>query len=60
MCLQSKRGKKVNIRATVSPYLSKKMNRLVENEDFGSVSDVISVAVTEFLVKYQNKEEVKV
>jgi Arc/MetJ-type ribon-helix-helix transcriptional regulator len=45
--------KKINVRATISPHLWKKMNRLVDKEEeFSSVSDLISVAVTEFLVKF--------
>ena len=44
--------KKVNVRATLSPHLVKKMNRLVNSKEFSSISDLISLAVTEFLVKF--------
>lgn len=44
--------KKVTVNATISPYLVKKMDKLIEDEEFSSSSDLISIAVTEFLVRY--------
>lgn len=45
--------KKENICATLSPHLVKKIRKLVDQDDeFSSVSDLVSVAVTEFLVKF--------
>jgi Arc/MetJ-type ribon-helix-helix transcriptional regulator len=49
--------KKKTIYATLSPHLVKKMNRLIGDGDFSSVSDVVSVAVTEFLVKFPDNEK---
>ena len=50
--------KKINIRATVSPYLSENMGKLVEKGKFSSISDLISVAVTKLLTEYP-EEDVK-
>lgn len=59
-CPKPGHAKKVNINATLSPHLVKRMDRLVFDEEFSSVSDLISIAVTEFLMKFPNCEEVKV
>jgi Arc/MetJ-type ribon-helix-helix transcriptional regulator len=44
--------KKETICATVSPYTKKKVDELVESGEFSSMSDLVSVAITEFLTKY--------
>lgn len=49
-------NKKVTVNATLSPYIVKKMNKLIEDGGFSSVSDLISIAVTEFLVMTDNIE----
>lgn len=49
--------KKKTVNATLSPHLVKKMEKMVGNKDFSSVSDLISIAVTEFLVKFPDNEE---
>lgn len=49
---------KININATVSPYLSEKMVKLVADEKFSSVSDLVSVAITEFLMKFSDCDSV--
>jgi len=50
---------KANINVTVSPYISRKMDRLVTTETFSSISDLVSVALTEFLVKFPDPEEAR-
>lgn len=52
--------KKNTICATVSPYTKKQVDALVEAGDFSSMSDLVNVALTEFLVKYEvvKKKEV--
>ncbi|WP_440953871.1 ribbon-helix-helix domain-containing protein [Methanosarcina sp. Mfa9] len=47
--------KKEKISATVSPYIKKQVDELVKNKEFSSVSDLVSTALTEFLVKYNQK-----
>jgi Arc/MetJ-type ribon-helix-helix transcriptional regulator len=49
---------KVNVTSTVSPYIAEKMERLVKDDKFSSVSDLVSIAVTEFLVKYEDGAKV--
>lgn len=49
--------KKVTINATVSPYLKRKIDALVETEEFSSVSDLTTTALTEFLYKYELEQE---
>lgn len=49
-------GNKINLRVTVSPYISEKMDTLVNKKKFSSVSDLVSVAVTKLLVEFQDEE----
>lgn len=49
--IKQKRNKDT-ICATVSPYTRRQVEDLVENGDFGSMSDLVGVALTEFLMKY--------
>lgn len=51
-----KKKSKIDVTSTLSPYLKEKMDRLVNEEKFSSVSDLISVAVTELLTRYPDKE----
>lgn len=51
--------KKSVVNATLSPHLVKKMDRLVNEEEFSSRSDLVSVAVTELLVQFPDREDVK-
>ncbi|TGC08014.1 hypothetical protein [Methanolobus halotolerans] len=46
--------KKNTICATVSPYTKRQVDALVEAGDFSSMSDLVNVALTEFLVKYES------
>ena len=45
--------KKDTICATVSPYTAKQVEELVASGDFSSKSDLVNIALTEFLTKYQ-------
>lgn len=49
--------KKTTLNATVSPYISEKVNRLVEERRFSSASDLVSIALTEFLQNIQETEK---
>lgn len=49
--------RKPTICATVSPYIAKKVNRLVKNQTFSSNSDLVSMALSEFLIKFPDQEE---
>ncbi len=59
-CPKPGHAKKENINATLSPHLAKRMDQLVLAGEFSSVSDLISIAVTEFLMKFPNYEEANV
>jgi Arc/MetJ-type ribon-helix-helix transcriptional regulator len=50
-----KKKSKIDVTSTLSPYLKEKMDRLVNEEKFSSVSDLISVAVTELLTRYPDE-----
>jgi Arc/MetJ-type ribon-helix-helix transcriptional regulator len=50
--------KKIPLCTTVSPYISKKVNRLVEEQEFSSASDLVSMALSEFLQKFPDKKKV--
>lgn len=49
--------KKETICATVSPYTKKQVDMLVESGEFSSMSDLVSVAITEFLTKYNAEKQ---
>lgn len=48
---------KDTICATVSPYTRRQVEELVKNKEFGSMSDLVGVAITEFLMKYNAPRE---
>jgi Arc/MetJ-type ribon-helix-helix transcriptional regulator len=54
--VKQKRNKET-ICATVSPYTKKQVEALVDSGEFGSMSDLVGVAITEFLTKYNAKKE---
>lgn len=54
----SKRNKE-SIHVTVSPYLKKQADQLVESEDFSSMSDLVSIALAEFIGKYYREQKEK-
>lgn len=49
--------KKEKINATVSPYLKKRIDELVEKNEFSSISDFVSIASAYFLSDYDSREE---
>lgn len=51
--------KKITLCATVSPYIAEKVDVLVEEKKFSSVSDLVGVALAEFLVKFPDFEGMK-
>jgi Arc/MetJ-type ribon-helix-helix transcriptional regulator len=54
--VKQKRNKDT-ICATVSPYTKKQVEALVDSGEFGSMSDLVGVAITEFLAKYHAEKE---
>jgi Arc/MetJ-type ribon-helix-helix transcriptional regulator len=51
------RKKKENITVTVSPYLKKQLDEMVESGDFSSMSDLAMMAFSEFVTKYNIEKE---
>ncbi|MHC1757528.1 MAG: ribbon-helix-helix domain-containing protein [Methanosarcina sp.] len=49
--------KKVTLNVTISPYLKRKIDALVETEEFSSASDLTTTALTEFLLKHDLEQE---
>ncbi|ADI73568.1 hypothetical protein Metev_0662 [Methanohalobium evestigatum Z-7303] len=56
MTAESKR-KKNTICATVSPYVKKRVDDLVNSNDFSSMSDLVSQALSEFIANYEKKDK---
>lgn len=54
----AKRNKET-ICATVSPYLKKQVEELVASEDFSSMSDLVSIAISEFVGAYKRQQKEK-
>ena len=48
--------KKPIISGTISPLHKKKIDKLVESGEFASISDFLSQAVSEFLIKYEQND----
>ena len=48
--------KKESIHATVSPYIKKQAEELVSTGDFSSMSDLVSVALAEFIGRYKREQ----
>lgn len=46
------RKKKENVTITISPYLKKQLDIMVESGDFSSLSDLATIALSEFVSKY--------
>lgn len=58
MAAESKAVRKKNtICATVSPYLKRKVDELVERGEFSSMSDLVSQSLAEFISKYESKKD---
>lgn len=51
--------KKESIHATVSPYIKRQAEELVAKEEFSSMSDLVSIALAEFIGKYNREEKEK-
>ncbi|AKB33382.1 hypothetical protein MSSIH_2692 [Methanosarcina siciliae HI350] len=49
--------KKNTICATVSPYLKRKVDELVERGEFSSMSDLVSQSLAEFISRYESKRD---
>ena len=47
--------KKESIHATITPYVKRKAEELVASEEFSSMSDLVNIALAEFIGKY-NRE----
>ncbi len=43
---------KATICATVSPWLKTRLERMVDGKEFSSVSDIVSLACHEFMIRY--------
>ena len=43
---------KATICATVSPWLKTRLERMVDGKEFSSVSDIVSLACHEFLIRH--------
>ena len=50
---------KIKISISISKYLKNKIDELVKTGEFSSVSELISIAVTRFLVEYEKEKEKK-
>ncbi|TGC11572.1 hypothetical protein [Methanolobus halotolerans] len=51
--------KKESIHATVSPYIKKQAEELVATGDFSSMSDLVSIALAEFIGRYNREQKEK-
>ena len=47
------------ISASVSPYIKEEAEALVESGKFGSMSDLVSIALAEFIGAYNRKQKEK-
>ncbi|MDP2218385.1 MAG: hypothetical protein Q8J68_13995 [Methanolobus sp.] len=43
---------KAQLNSTVSPWIKKRIEEMVQTEDFSSISDVVSQALSEFIGRY--------
>ncbi|MDP2766130.1 MAG: hypothetical protein Q8O41_01570 [Candidatus Methanoperedens sp.] len=50
---------KAIICATVSPWLKKRLEKMVDGKEFSSVSDIVSLACHEFMIRYFSDRESK-
>jgi|GEM_PF-6847597 len=51
------RKRKENATITLSPYLKKQLDVLVDSGEFSSLSDLSTMAFSEFLARYNAKKE---
>jgi Arc/MetJ-type ribon-helix-helix transcriptional regulator len=52
-------GNKEKINITISPYLKKQADALVDSDEFSSMSDLVSIALAEFIGKYTRDQKEK-
>ncbi len=52
-------GNKYKIGVTISPYLKEKADELVATDKFSSMSDLVSIALAEFIGKYTRDQKEK-
>jgi len=50
---------KAIICATVSPWLKTRLEKMVDGKEFSSVSDIVSLACHEFMIRYFSDRESK-
>ncbi len=50
---------KATVCATVSPWLKNRLERMVDGKEFSSVSDIVSLACHEFMIRYFSDRELK-
>ena len=50
---------KATICATVSPWLKNRLEKMVDGKEFSSVSDIVSLACHEFMIRYFSDRESK-
>ena len=50
---------KATICATVSPWLKTRLEKMVDGKEFSSVSDIVSLACHEFMIRYFSDLESK-
>lgn len=50
------RKKKENVTITLSPYLKKRLDVMVLSGDFSSLSDLATMALSEFVAKYESEK----
>ena len=55
--MQKSNTKKVSIHATVSPYIKRNAEKLVETNNFSSMSDLVSTALIQFMNTLQPNNE---
>jgi hypothetical protein len=48
---------KATICATVSPWLKNRLEKMVDGNEFSSVSDIVSLACHEFMIRYSSDRE---
>ena len=56
MSTEPSKRKKNTICATVSPYIKKQVDELVATGDFSSMSDLVSIAISEFIGQYKREQ----
>jgi Arc/MetJ-type ribon-helix-helix transcriptional regulator len=50
-------GNKEKINITISPYLKREADKVLESGDFASMSELVSISLTKFFATYQTTEK---